>query len=133
MKHLLAVGLLALSLTGCGTLGGLFQPVHAPTTIEGETAVQKANRLAHAALYEAYVDLNALNVVIGNNAEASVWTKAQAQAALDESIAARRKVDKAYEALKLGNITDATSQAELIKAVILALQKKVAEAARKEP
>ena len=132
MRRAVAVIVLALafSLGGCGTMGGLFEPVHSPTTIEGETAVQQATRLAYASLDEAYVDLTALDIQIGKNVADRIWTKAQGQAALDESISYRKKVDKAYELLKLGDLSTAQSQAELIQRLIVTLQRKVAETAR---
>jgi predicted small lipoprotein YifL len=130
MRRLLTAIALVLSLTGCGTLGGLFQPVHAPTTIEGETAVQRATRLAHATLDEAYVDLTALDIQIGKNVAERIWTKEQGQRALNESISYRMRVDEAYRLLKLGDLSTAQSQAELIQRLIVTLQRKVAETAR---
>ena len=130
MRHLLAVLLLAFTV-GCGTVGGLTRPVHAPTTIENEAPMAKALRLAHIAIDEANAALTALNVTIGNNAAAGVWTKDQAQGYLDLSKMYGAKVDAAREALRLGNVADATSQAELVKTFILMLHKKVAEEARK--
>lgn len=128
MKRLLAVLALVFALGGCVSTA----PLQTPAVIENESPAAKALRLAHVAVNEANAALTALNNVIGSNAEAGVWTKAQAQGYLDQSKEYGKKVDGARAALRLGNLTEARSQAELVKSMILLLHRKVAEQARKE-
>jgi outer membrane biogenesis lipoprotein LolB len=106
-------------------------PLQAPVVIDNESPQAKALRLAHVAVNEANAALTALNNVIGDNAESEVWTKEQAQAALDESKAYGKTIDRARAALALGDLSEAKTQADLAKTLILALHKRVAQEARK--
>jgi len=121
--------ILALALGGCGTLQGMSEPLHGD---QAATTEAPAMRNARVAVDEANASLTALNKVIGDNAETGVWTKAQAQGYLNDSKAYGKKVDAARELLRGGLLVDAKSQAEAVKALILVLHKRVADAARKE-
>ena len=77
MKRLLAVFALALLLGGCGTWQAITQPVHSEKAVSTEPPAVRAARVA---IDEANASLTGLNNVIGQNVEAKVWTKAQAQA-----------------------------------------------------
>ncbi|MDH4172140.1 MAG: hypothetical protein OEW90_05000 [Betaproteobacteria bacterium] len=102
------------------------EPVHGVTSTES-----KAVAAARNAIDEANVLLASVNKVIGDNAAAGVWTKAQAQGWLDETKAAGKKVGEARELLRAGLVVDAQTQAEAIRRVILAIQKRIAAEARK--
>lgn len=131
MKKLAALLLIMPLLGGCPAVTGIFQPLHTNVVVENEDAAVKAYRLAHEAIDEANSILFAVDKTIGNNAEAGVWTKAQAQAYLDQSKDYGKKLDKAREMMRVGNLADAKSQADAIKSFVLILQKEVAKAARK--
>jgi len=124
---------LILLLAGCAGMSGMTQPLHAPVAVTNEDSAVKAYRVAHEAIDEANAALNALNITIGNNAASGVWTKEQAQDYLDQSKAQGKKLDVAREALRFGNLADANTQAELVKTLLLNLQRKVAAEARKAP
>jgi len=126
MRLLFLIPLLAM-LAGCPSMT---QPLHAPVEATAESPAQKATRLAHASIDEANAALTAFNVTIGNNAAAGIWTKAQAQEALDQSKELGKGLDVAREAMRLGDITSAATQAELVKKLLITLQRKVAEKAR---
>jgi len=129
MKRILAVIALAALMGGCAVVQGLTQPLHGDKAVTTEAPAVRAARVA---IDEANAYLTALNKVIGDNAATGVWTKEQAQVYLDESKAYGKRVDNARELLRGGLLTDAQSQAEVVKALILTLHKRVAEAARKE-
>lgn len=125
----LGAALLALLiLPGCAELTA---PLHAPTAVANEAPAAQAQRLTREAIDEANAALTALNRTITQNA-GDVWSKAQAQAYLDQSKALGARVDQAREALRLGNLAEAKNQAELVKQAILALHAKAAAEARKE-
>ena len=131
MKRVLlvvAAACLAIPLAGCETAKALLQPLHSEQAVATEAP---ALRTARIAVDEANASLTALNIVIGQNAETMVWTKAEAQAVLVVSKGYGERVDKARELLRGGLLTDAQSQAEAVKALILTLHKRAAEAARK--
>ena len=120
--------LIVLSLAaGCETFQAATQPL--PRAESSEPAPVKAARLA---IDEANAALIGLNVVIGDNVAAKVWTPDQAQTYLDESKAAGGKLDRAREVLRAGLPLDARSQAEAVRALVIALHRQVAAAARKE-
>jgi hypothetical protein len=82
---------------------------------------------------EGYALVISLNKVIEQNARERIWTQAQAQGYLDKSADARARLDGARELMRLGDITGATNQAELVRAALLTLQREIAAAARKAP
>jgi hypothetical protein len=120
---------LALALSGCATWQAMTQPVHGENAVTTEAPAVRAARVA---IDEANASLTGLNNVIGQNIDAAVWSKAQAQAYLDESKAYGRRVDNARELLRGGLLADAKSQAEAVKYLILLMHKRVAAEARKE-
>ena len=131
LKQFLLIALVAVSLSGCPDSAWLnTQPLHTPVVIDNEDAVVKAFRLARNTVDEANADLTAMNRVIKANVAAGVWTPDQAQGYLDRSKAFGRDVDKAQDALLLGDLNDATVRAAAIKALIMRLQLEVAQAAR---
>src|SRR3990172_2871109 len=103
MKRVIVACLVAL-LSGCAGMGSIVEPLHDTPAIEAESPQAKALRLAHAAVNEADAALFALDKVIGANAEAGIWTKAQAQGYLDQSKEYGARVDKARDALRIGNL-----------------------------
>jgi len=129
MKRILAVLALAALLSGCGTWQALTQPVHGDKAVTTEAPAVRAARVA---IDEANASLTGLNNVIGQNVEAKVWTKAQAQAYLDQSKDYGKKVDDARDFLRGGLLTEAKSQADAAKSLILILHTRVAAEARKE-
>lgn len=90
----------------------------------------KPQDIARVAVDEANAALTALNRVISSNVKNGVWTKPQAQSFLDTSKEYGKQVDRAREALRLGDFTDAEARAKTVKALIIVLQRKVAEAGR---
>lgn len=131
MRNLLAAIAAVLMLAGCPGSGGLnVQPLHAPVVVDNEDSVVKAFRVARNTIDEANAELTALNRVIKANVSAHVWTPDQAQGHLNRSKAFGKDVDKASDALLLGNLNDATVRAAAVKALIMQLQLEVAKAAR---
>ena len=117
------------ALGGCGVMQELTQPLHGDTALTAESPQMRAARIA---VDEANASLTALNIVIGDNADTGVWTKSQAQGYLDDSKKYGEKVDKARDLMRDGLLSEAKSQAELVKSLILTLHKRAADAARKE-
>lgn len=116
---------LAIGLPGCA----FFAPLHAPVAVD---SVAGAQRAAQHAVDEANALRISINRVIEQNVRDGVWTPAQAQDYLDESKALGRRVDEARELLRLGDWANAQDRAEATRKLLLALQRKVAEQARKE-
>lgn len=123
MRTLLLILALALPLGGCETLG---QPLHGKTSTEA-AAVQTTR----TAIDETYAALISINTVISENVTAKVWTPAQAKPYLDRSRSARQRADQARELLRLGDITQAESQAKILRELITTLQREIALQARK--
>ena len=119
---LVAALTLAVGVPGCA----FFAPLHAPV------AVDSVARAAQHAVDEANALRIAVNRVIAQNVTDGVWTPAQAQDYLDESKALGLRVDEARELLRLGDFANAQDRAEATRKLLLALQRKVAEQARKE-
>jgi len=123
-----ALLLLALLLSGCGAMQSMTEPIHAKPSTEAP-AVEAARTL----IDETNAALIALDRAIDANIDDKIWDKQQAQTVFDESKALGKRLDQAREALRLGDPLDAKTQAEAIKFAILALHRKVAAQARKEP
>lgn len=122
---LVAALTLAIGVPGCA----FFAPLHAPVAVD---SVAGAQRAAQHAVDEANALRIAVNRVIAQNVTDGVWAPAQAQGYLDESKALGRRVDEARELLRLGDFANAQDRAEAARKLLLALQRKVAEQARKE-
>lgn len=125
--------LFLMALYGCAVMEGLTSPLHKQPTAEqeaAETPAQKALRLAHATIDEANAALLSLDKVINDNFDNQVWTKAEAQGYLDQSVKFGKQLDKAREALRLGDLTGAQQQAEALRNLIITLQRKAAAGAR---
>lgn len=135
MKSVLLV-LLVMCLSACAAVTGLFEPLHAPqakqeSAVETpEQKMQKALKVTQDAIDEANALLISIKKTIGQNVHNKVWTSSEGQNYLDETRKVDTKLDQAREALRLGNMTDAQAQAEAVKQLILALQRRIAEAAR---
>jgi len=87
---------------------------------------------ARTAIDEANALLTSINRVITQNVNDKIGTAAQAQGYLNESKAAGKKVDDARNLLHLGFVNEAKTEAEAIKVVLIALQRRIAIEARKE-
>ena len=123
----MALGLTIAVLASCAVVEPLTQALPR-SSVEENAAIKEARR----AVDESNAALAALNQVIGDNVAAGIWTKSQAQALLDDSKAAGKKLDAAREMLRAGQALEAKTQAELIKQAVLALHRRVAAEARKE-
>jgi hypothetical protein len=131
MNKLIAIVAAMLMLAGCPNGAGLnVQPLHAPVVVDSEDAVVKSFRVARNTIDETNAELTALNRVIKANVTARIWTPDQGQGYLNRSKAFGKDVDKAADALLLGNLNDATVRAAAVKALIMQLQLEVAKAAR---
>lgn len=116
------------SVSGCSGAGGFLrtaEPIAVPTSLP------EAGKAAQQAINEANIALTAAYRVIGDNAEAGVWTKGQAQGYMDKVNGYSGQVDEAQAALDRGMWATAASQAALVNQLILALSKEVASQARK--
>jgi soluble cytochrome b562 len=82
------------------------------------------------AINEANVYLTATANVIKQNAEDKVYTKDEAQRYLDKVRDLAKQVDNA-QALVTAGLPNAKDQAELVRALIIALHREVAARARK--
>ena len=122
MKTLLAAITVAavLALQGCA----MFQAGPLPRAKASTEAPAVA--AARLAIDSAYAELIALNRTIAANVTADAWTPDHAQAWLNKSIATRKKVDLAREALRTGNPLDAENQAKLIRSAVTELQRRIA-------
>jgi hypothetical protein len=127
MKKLVLVVLLTI-LPGCALLG----PVEPVAPIGVPSTLPEAGKQAQNAINEANVGLAAAANVIAANVRDGIYTKAQAQAYLDQVKDYARKIDRAQEAVKLGDFSSAQGQADAVRSLILILHREVAAQARKE-
>lgn len=133
MRNLLGAAVLALALSGCAVMSGITDPLHAPQTdaqAATETPAQKAVRVARQTIDEANGALIALNTIIKSNVHDQVWTPDEGQSRLNQTKKAGVDLDKARELLRLGNVTGAQAQAELIRTLLIELQRQAAAASR---
>jgi len=124
--ELLTVLIILAVLSACVTMT---ESLHNPEAVSTEAPAVKA---ARTAIDEGNALLTAVNRTIGANVDAKVWTRAQAQGYLDQSAGLGGRLDQAREALRLGNPGDAQAKADAVRSLILALQRKIAEEARKD-
>jgi hypothetical protein len=124
----------ALAITGCA----LFQP-YSESTVVADPAVCAALpaaakdtcRLAADSLTKGYATLAGYNGQIARKKTAGIYTKAQAQALLDKSVAARKDLDKARAVFLQGDYAKALSQTKLLDLALGALEKELAKEAAK--
>lgn len=96
------------------------------------SAAQSTCNEAGQAFLKAEGLLIAVNQTIKQNADARLWTKAQAQSYLDRSKDARTKLDAAYAVFKNGDYGAALSQANLTNTLLQALLTEVAREQAKQ-
>lgn len=125
--------LLFLLLAGCA----LFQSYEEPVVVVDPVvcqplpdAAKTACRAAAEGLTKGYATLAGFNKQIKRKKAADIYTKAQAQALLDKSIAAREDLDKARDIFQRGDYANALSQTGLLDLAIGALEKELAKEAR---
>ena len=127
MKHVkrFLIVLAMLGMTGCAAL----QPTPI-ADLKMPSTLSEAGKTAQGAINEANVALTAAyNVVAANLADKtmSVTDGTKYLASLDEYA---KKLDAAQDALNLGNVADANTQAQAINALILALHKQLMKGAQ---
>ena len=83
------------------------------------------------AINEANVTLTATSNVIAQNVADGIFTKAEAQSYLDKVRELAKKVDDA-QALVDAGLPDAKDRAELVRRLIVALHREVAQRARQQ-
>ena len=127
MKQLILALVLAV-LPACAFVG----PVEPVAPIAVPTTLPAAGKQAQNAINEANIDLTAAASVINANIKDAIWTKAQAQAYLDKVRDYSKRVDRAQEAVRLGDFGSAKGQVEAVRSLILILHREVAAQARKE-
>jgi len=129
MTHALRITFLSLLflLPGCGLMKDTTEPLHKQQSTESAPVTA-----ARTAIDEANALLTSINRVITQNVNDKIWTAAQAQGYLNESKASGKKVDDARNLLRLGFVNEAKTEAEAIKVVLIALQRRIATEARKE-
>jgi len=128
MKPLLSLVIALLVSVGAGVGCSSFtEPLARSATSTESSAVAAVRRV----IDEGYATLTSLNRVIASNAREGVWTKSQAQSYLNQTREVGGKLDKARDALALGDIADAKNQAELTRVLLVELQRRVAAEARK--
>lgn len=115
------------TLLGCGTTGRMIAPMEPIAVPEHLSEVGKE---AQKLINEANVALIAAYDVVREKRRDRLISKMDALKHLDTLDDYSGKVDNAQEALDLGNDTAAKGKAELLKTLIAALHKQVAEKAR---
>lgn len=94
-------------------------------------AAKTTCRTAADGLTKGYATLAGFNGQIKRKKAAGIYTKPQAQALLDKSIAARKDLDKAREIFQQGDYAKALSQTGLLDFAIGALEKELAKEANR--
>lgn len=122
------IGMLFFLIALAGCAGSMVKPIE---PIAVPQSLPDAGKEAQQFINEANVSLRAVYRVIGQNAEAGVWTKVQAQGYQDEAKKYSGMVDKAQDALDLRLFDDARAQASVASNLLMILSKKVAAQARK--
>lgn len=125
--------ILALALTGCA----LVQP-YTESTVQVDPVVcqplpataKTACRTAADSLTKGYATLAGFNGQIARKKAAGIYTKAEAQALLDKSIAARKDLDKARDVFQKGDYAKALSQTALLDLAINTLEKELTKQAK---
>lgn len=124
MRILIVV--LALALSGCGSIGGLFQKSDIPVSATMSTQAQEVQK----ALNEANVTLTAAATVVAQNVTEGIITKPDGQAYIARIKEFAKQVDAAQILLKGGDILNANTQAQILSKLILALHREVASRSR---
>lgn len=129
----------AVLLPSCAVLEGMTSPLHKPQTeeqVQQESPFDKAMRLAHATIDEGNAALYGVNKSITSNVKNKIWTFEQGQEYLDISKGYGKQLTDARKALSaatlLEDVTDAQTQAEAIRSLIVTLHQRVAAAAQKK-
>lgn len=117
----IVLGIVLQVMAGCAAVG------LAPVSSQKPHTPQE---IAQAAINEANATLTAINSTIASNVKEGIFTKAEAQDYLNQSISYGKRVDQAKALLDSGNISDAKTQADILQSLILSLQRKVAEKVR---
>jgi len=127
MKKLI-LALIIAALPACALIG----PVEPAAPIGVPSTLPEAGKQAQNVINEANIGLAAAASVIAANVRDGIYTKAQAQSHLDQVRDYAGKIDRAQEALTLGDFGSAQSQANAVRSLILILHREVAAQARKE-
>lgn len=114
---------LALLLPACS----LMQPAEVPVNTTLPAAVQTVQKT----ITEANILITAAANVVAQNYKDGISTKEEAMAYALKLKDMADKLDSAQQALRLGDLTNAKNQAELIQKAITLLHKEVAAKARK--
>lgn len=116
----------------------VFAPYSAPiTTVDPKVCLalpEQAKPICKDAadtLLKGYATLAGHNGRIAQKKEAGIYTREQAQGYLDQSIAARKELDKAKGAFLSGDYNGALSSANLTNLAINALEKELTKQAAK--
>lgn len=134
MKPTVCSLIFALALTGCALFEAYSESVVVVDPVICQPlpeAAKAACRTAADSLTKGYATLTGFNKQIGRKKAAGIYTKAQAQALLDKSIAARKDLDKARDVFLQGDYAKALSQTALLDLAINTLEKELAKEASK--
>lgn len=132
-KAVLAVALLATP--GCAPFSQYSEPV---TQVDPKVCVALPDttkavcKEAGDTLLKAYATLAGHDGRIASKKEAGIYTREQAQALLDKSIAARKDLDKARDVFLNGDYAGALASTNLTNLAITALEKELSKQAAKE-
>jgi soluble cytochrome b562 len=100
-------------------LAGCVNPVKAPTSPQ-------------EAINEANITIAAAATVVAQNVQDKIFTKEEGQRYVEKLQDLARKVDEAQKMVDSG-LPDAAKQAEIVRAVIVALHREIAARARRTP
>ena len=128
------IPILALALlSGCA----LFQPYSESVVVVDPVvcaalpdAAKSTCRAAADSLTKGYATLAGFNGQIARKKASGIYTKAQAQALLDKSVAARKDLDKARIVFQQGDYAKSLTQTALLDLAFNALEKELAKQAQ---
>jgi hypothetical protein len=123
MKWFFTAVIAALLLASCG----MFTPAgEIPVSEKLSVAAQAAQK----AINEANVLLISFNNVVGQQKADAIITASERDVYLNRSDMYGEDLDKAQKALRAGDVVTAQNKAELVKKLIIALHREVAQAKR---
>jgi len=104
----------------------------APAGVPVSKSLPEAARSVQTVINEANILITATANVVAQNAKEGLITETEKVSYRDKLKDMAKKVDSAQDLLRLGDITKAQTQADLIKFAITALHREVAAKARKQ-
>jgi hypothetical protein len=131
VRKILAIALIAL-LSGCAMFTDRASTADPKVCTQLPDAVKATCAAAGDAILKGYVALAAANRTIQDNKASGAYTKEYAQAQLDKTIAARKKLDAAYEVFQKGDFSQSLSQANIVNAVLTALMAELTKRAQEQ-